>query len=82
MPYSSSYTERYPDLFTGLSDEDAFAITQVLANGHHEGWNPTREDIADLIDVSFDRITEAEYDRRTRYRADLVAGRVKAASTG
>lgn len=78
MAYTSSYTERFPDLFDGLTDEQRRGITQTLANGHLEGWEPTREEISDLIDVDLGRISDEEYITRVRRRADVAAGRISA----
>lgn len=79
MAYSSSYTERFPDLFAGLTDDQASGITNALANGYLEGWQPTREQVADLIAVELGQISEDEYFARGGRRADLAAGRIKAA---
>lgn len=58
--------EWWPDLFEGLPHEDVRAIVDNLAAGWHEGWEPNREDVSDLVDLHVGRITIGEYNRRTR----------------
>ena len=54
---------RYPELFAPLTEE------QPLASSWLEGDNPTREDVALLIDYELGRITAEEYDRQALAKA-------------
>jgi len=64
---------RWPDLFTELLPLQRFAVTQALAGNWHEGWEPNRDDVANLIDVIRGTIDYNEYLRRAlaiaRHRA-------------
>jgi hypothetical protein len=64
MTYNSTWTETHPDLFAALTDHTCARITQILTAGHIEGWEPTREEISDLIAYELEYITEHEYTRR------------------
>lgn len=55
---------RYPELFEPLTEEQRRNIMQPLASSWLEGDNPTREDVALLIDYELGRITAEEYDRQ------------------
>lgn len=61
--------ERYPDLFEGLTEEQRRNVVQPLASSWLEGDNPTREDVALLIDYELGRITAEEYDRQALAKA-------------
>ena len=60
---------RYPDLFEGLTEEQRRNVVQPLASSWLEGDNPTREDVALLIDYELGRITAEEYDRQALAKA-------------
>ena len=60
---------RYPDLFEGLTEEQRRNVMQPLASSWLEGDNPTREDVALLIDYELGRITAEEYDRQALAKA-------------
>ena len=79
MAYSSIWTQRHPDLFAGLTDQQGARITEILANGRIEGWDPTREEIADLIAYDLGRISEEEYTRRGDTRVHDAYGRTRPA---
>lgn len=58
--------ERWPDLFSGLDAWQRRAVVQSLATEWHEGWEPNREDVANLTDLVRGVIDRAEYMRRVR----------------
>lgn len=60
---------RYPELFAPLTEEQRRNILQSLASSWLEGDNPTREDVALLIDYELGRITAEEYDRQALAKA-------------
>ena len=55
---------RSPELFEPLTEEQRRNVMQPLASSWLEGDNPTREDVALLIDYELGRITAEEYDRQ------------------
>lgn len=59
------YAQRWPDLFEPLDDEQKQRVSDALANNRLEGWEPQRDDVADLVDREAGRIDTAEYIRRT-----------------
>lgn len=60
---------RYPELFEPLTEEQRRNVMQPLASSWLEGDNPTREDVALLIDYELGRITAEEYDRQALAKA-------------
>lgn len=60
---------RYPELFESLTEEQRRNMVQPLASSWLEGDNPTREDVALLIDYELGRITAEEYDRKALTKA-------------
>lgn len=58
----------WADLFEDLSDEQSYVVRQGLASIHHEGWEPDRALVVNLVDLVSGRITEAEYAQRARAR--------------
>lgn len=60
---------RYPELFAPLTEEQHRNVMQPLASSWLEGDNPTREDVALLIDYELGRITAEEYDRQALAKA-------------
>lgn len=62
------WVRTYPDLFGQLDDRQARALHNAISNNVLEGWEPTREDIADQIDVILGRITDDELVARTLAR--------------
>lgn len=60
---------RYPGLFEPLTEEQRRNVMQPLASSWLEGDNPTREDVALLIDYEIGRITAEEYDRQALAKA-------------
>lgn len=59
----------WPELFTGMSNIDRNAIRQSFAASWHDGWQPNREDVADLAAQTRGTITAEEYRQRIRNRA-------------
>lgn len=59
----------WPELFTDMSDIDRNAIRQSFAASWHDGWEPDREDVADLAAQTRGTITAEEYRQRMRNRA-------------
>lgn len=59
----------WPELFTDMSDVDRNAIRQSFAASWHDGWQPDREDVADLAAQTRGTITAEEYRQRIRNRA-------------
>ena len=63
---------RWPELFAQLDAEQQRAVVQMLAAGWHEGWDPNREDVADLIDYTRGAITMDEYEARSLAKAERI----------
>lgn len=64
--------ERWPELFEPLTPEQRKGITRALAAGRHEGWQPNREDVADLADYARGAITFEEYQTRSLDKSNLI----------
>jgi len=60
----------WPDLFDGLTVEQRETVTEVCANDWLEGWDPTRDDVADLVALTTGQIDGAEYIARGAARAE------------
>lgn len=69
--------ERWPELFAPLDEVQRRAVLQSLANAWHEGWEPNREDVANLTDRARGVIDKEEYLRRAH-----AAARRRAADQG
>lgn len=67
------YARRWPELFAPLDDDQKWSVSQALANGRLEGWEPTREEVADLIDRAREVISADEYRARVLDRARAAA---------
>ena len=63
---------RWPDLFAPLDAEQRRAVVQSLTACWHEGWEPNREDVADLADYARGVITFDEYQERSRAKAEQI----------
>ncbi|MDR7184617.1 hypothetical protein J2X85_001640 [Microbacterium trichothecenolyticum] len=59
----------WPELFEGLDEAQRDAIRQSFAANWHEGWQPNRDDVADLTAQTRGEIDAEEYMRRARARA-------------
>lgn len=55
---------RWPDLFEPLTPQQRRAVVQVFAASWHEGWEPNREDVQNLVDETTGAIDAEEYERR------------------
>ena len=60
---------RWPELFAPLTADQRRNVVQTLASQWYEGWEPQRDDVADLAAYVSGAISEAEYDERARARA-------------
>lgn len=69
MTELKSAVAQWPELFTGLTDEQRRAVMNALAGSWHEGWKPNREDVADLTDYARGAITMDEYKARSFEKA-------------
>ena len=58
------YAQRWPELFEPLDDDQKQRVSDALSNNRLEGWEPERDDVADLVDREAGRIDTAEYIRR------------------
>ena len=67
------YSEQYPELFAPLTKRQVFDVEQALANGRLEGWQPSREEIADLVDGALGRLSPEEHLQRALRRAGVPA---------
>lgn len=71
-------SERFADVLAPLNEQQRRGVVQALANGHLEGWRPTRAEVADLVDVELGRITDDEYTARVLDRAQRMASQPSA----
>jgi len=62
--YESMWTRRFPEQFGRLDDEARFGVSQALASGHLEGWEPTVGEVTNLVDLELGVISGEEYERR------------------
>jgi hypothetical protein len=67
-----SVTARWPDLFVGLTPGQRRTVVRNLARSWHDGWEPTRSDVDDLVQYVVGEISEAEYARRRSARRDAT----------
>lgn len=74
-PRQFGVEERWPELFDGLDEEQRWAVVQPLAAAWHAGWEPNREEVANLTDYAAGRIDYAEYVRRADAAASRMRGR-------
>lgn len=65
--------EQWPELFEPLTQEQRARVVRVLAGGWHEGWQPNREDVADLADYARGAIIFDEYQARSLAKSDRIA---------
>lgn len=61
--------EWWPGLFAGLSEDQRRGVVQSWAIQWHEGWEPNREDVGDLIAVELGEIDGEECRRRRLAKA-------------
>lgn len=62
----STWTQRWADLFDGLTSDERRAVIVAVADNVLEGWEPERADIEALVDVVRGKCTAAEYIERVR----------------
>lgn len=56
--------QRWPELFAGLEPAQRNAVVQSLASSWHEGWEPNRPDVENLVNFVKGVIDRSEYLRR------------------
>jgi len=59
----------WPDLFEGMDDAAKVSIKDTFAASWHEGWQPNREDVSDLIGYHRGTLSFDEYMARAKARA-------------
>lgn len=67
--------DRWPELFGQLDVAPRRAVIRSLVAAWHEGWEPNRRDVADLIDYARGAINFAEYETRSVRLATQIAAR-------
>jgi len=65
MTRQNLLADRWPDLLALLSVPQRQAVLNALAAGWHEGWEPNREDVSDLVDYARGTITMKDYRDRS-----------------
>lgn len=68
----------WPDLFEGMDEGERNSFRQTFASNWHEGWEPNRADVADLVAHVQGRLSDEEYLQRGVDR--VRAARRRAAS--
>ena len=66
----ASVEAQWPELFDQLDPIPRAAVVQTLASAVHEGWEPTRDDVQNLVDYASGTIDETEYTRRSDAAAE------------
>jgi Antitoxin VbhA len=66
----STWTERWPGLFEGLTSDERRVVINAVADNVLEGCQPEREDIEALVDVVRGKCTTREYIERVH--RDLI----------
>lgn len=66
MTQEPEWAVRYPDLFAELTIEQKWSVHNTIASNEMEGWEPTRDNVADLIALTRGLITLEEFVRRGR----------------
>lgn len=72
MPASTArldVIELWPELFVGVSDVTAQAIQDACVASWHEGWEPDRADVEDMVAQARGEVDLDELLRRARARA-------------
>ncbi|WP_324197972.1 hypothetical protein [Nocardia abscessus] len=62
---SSTWQQRFPDLYAPLDDTQRHALDQTLSSQALEGLQPDRDSVADLVALLTGAIDEHEYDQRS-----------------
>lgn len=60
---------RWPEIFAPLTEAQRRNVVQTLANQWFEGWEPRREDVADLASYVTGDMSEATFQERARAKA-------------
>ncbi len=76
------YAQRWPELFAPLDDDQKRGVSQALANGRLEGWQPTRDEVADLIARERGLLSFEQYKQRVLDRALVRADAAVVRSAG
>ena len=63
------WPSRYPELFAELTDTQARSVHDAIANSVLEGWEPTRENVAEQVAHAAGRLSIDEVVARARARA-------------
>lgn len=53
--------QRWPELFAGLEPAQRNAVVQSLASSWHEGWEPNRPDVENLVNFVTGVIDRKEF---------------------
>ncbi|MGC4934453.1 hypothetical protein ACLQ3C_12300 [Gordonia sp. DT30] len=80
----TTWTRTYPDLFAGLTNDQAGNVSAAIDNNVLEGWEPTRDDIAILTAHARGDITRDDLLREARgelTREQLVSMSLREATT-
>ena len=72
MNQEPEWAVRYPDLFAELTIEQKWSVHNTIASNEMEGWEPTRDNVADLIALTRGLITLDEFVRRGRAALDAA----------
>lgn len=62
--FAELVTDRWPELFEQLTEQERRAVVASLGDAWHEGWKPNREDVENLTDLVRGAITREEFSRR------------------
>ena len=74
-----SFEPQYPDLFAGLAADEKWMIEQALADGRLEGWQPSREEVVQLIAAHRGELSEQDFIAWAVEHARRVSGSDRAA---
>lgn len=66
----------WPDLFDRLSDSQREMAMESFVAMWHEGWQPNREDVADLTDYARGAVSADEFTALSAAKAARLAGHV------
>jgi hypothetical protein len=70
MTQEPEWATRYPDLFDGLTEQQKWDVHNNIANHVMEGWQPDRDDVADLTALARGEIDGDECVRRGMARIE------------
>jgi hypothetical protein len=66
--------QRWPELFANLTPRRRHAVLLACAANWHEGWEPNRDDVTNLIDGLSGTITRDQYLGRSLIIAQRHSG--------